>query len=138
MKTAQDRYKSYSHKRRRPLEFQVGDHVFLKVSPTKGVIRFGVRGNLNTRYIKLFEELERIRPVAYQIALLPSLASVHNVFHMSQLRKCLAEEDAMINTHQPELQPNLSLPEKPKKITDRKDKVLRNKIVKLVKVLWNY
>ena len=137
MKAAQDRYKSYADKRRRPLEFQVGDHVFLKVSPTKGVIRFGVRGKLNPRYIGPFEVLERIGPVAYRIALPPSLAGVHNVFHVSQLRKCLAEEDAVIDTHQPELQPNLSLPEKPKKILDRKDKVLRNKIVKLVKVLWN-
>ena len=109
--------------------------MFLKVSPTKGVIRFRVRGKLNPRYVGPFEVLERIGPVAYRIALPPSLAGVHNVFHVSQLRKCLAEENAVIDTHQPELQPNLSLPEKPKKILDRKDKVLRNKVVKLVKVL---
>ena len=65
MKAAQDRYKSYTDKRRRPLEFRMGDHVFLKVSPTKGVIRFGVRGKLNPRYIGPFEVLERIGPVAY-------------------------------------------------------------------------
>ena len=67
----------------------------------------------------------------------PSLAGVHNVFHVSQLRKCLAEADAMIDMHQPEIRPNLTLPEKPKKILDRKEKVLRNKTVKCVKVLWN-
>ena len=137
MKAAQDRYKSYADKRRRPLEFQVGDHVFLRVSPTKGVVRFGVRGKLNPRYIGPFDVLERIGPVAYQIALPPSLAGVHDVFHVSQLRKCLAEADAVIDMHQPEIRPNLTLPEKPKRILDRKEKVLRNKTIKYVKVLWN-
>ena len=116
MKAAQDRYKSYADKRRRPLEFQVGDHVFLRVSPTKGVVRFGVRGKLNPRYIGPFEVLERIGPVAYRIALPPSLAGVHNVFHVSQLRKCLAEVDAVIDIHQLEIRPNLTLPKKPKRI----------------------
>jgi len=135
MTAAQDRYKSYADKRRRPLEFSVGDHVFLKVSPTKGVVRFGVRGKLNPRYIGPYEVLERIGPVAYRLALPPSLSGVHDVFHVSQLRKCLAEEDAVIDMHQPEIRPNMTLPEQPKKILDRKDKVLRNKVVKLVKVL---
>ena len=75
--------------------------------------------------------------MAYRIALPPSLIGVHNIFHVSQLKKCLAKEDAMIAMHQPEIQPNLTLLEKPKKILDQKDKILRNKVVKLVKVLWN-
>ena len=83
MKIAQYRYKSYADKRRKPLEFEVGDHVFLKVSPTKGVVRFGVRGKLNPRYIGPYDVLERIGPVAYRLALPPSLAGVHNVFHVS-------------------------------------------------------
>ena len=82
MKAAQDRYKSYADKRRKPLEFEVGDHVFLKVSPTKGVGRFGVRGKLNPRYIGPYDVLERIGPVAYRLALPPSLAGVHSVFHV--------------------------------------------------------
>ena len=85
MKAAQDRYKSYADKRRRPLEFNVYDHVFLKVSPTKGVVRFGVKGKLNPKYIGPFEVLERIGPVAYKLALPSSLAGVHDVFHMSLL-----------------------------------------------------
>ena len=137
MKADQDRYKSYADKRRRPLEFQVGDHVFLRVSPTKGVVRFGVRGKLNPRYIGPLDVLERIGLVAYRIALPPSLAGVHNVFHVSQLRKCLAEADAVIDMHHPEIRPNLMLPEKSKRILDRKEKVLRNKTIKYVKVLWN-
>ena len=120
MKAAQDRYKSYADKRRRPLEFQVGDHVFLRVSPTKVVVRFGVRGKLNPRYISPFDVLERIGPVAYWIALPLRLAGVHDVFHVSQLRICLAEADAVIDMHQPEIRPNLTLPEKPKRILDRK------------------
>ena len=137
LKAAQDRYKSYADTRRRPLEFQVGDHVFLRVSPTKGVVRFGVRGKLNPRYIGPYEVLERIGPVAYRLALPPNLAGVHDVFHVSQLRKCLSDADAVIDTHQPELQPNLTLPEQPVKILDYKDKALRSKTIRSVKVLWN-
>ena len=137
MKAAQDRYKSYADKRRRPLEFEVGDHVFLKVSPTKGVVRFGVRGKLNPRYIGPYEILERIGPVAYRLALPPSLAGVHDVFHVSLLRKCLSTEDTVIDTHQPELQPNLTVLEKPVKILDRKEKELRTKTIRYVKVQWS-
>ena len=135
MKAAQDRYKSYADKRRKPLEFEVGDHVFLKVSPTKGVVRFGVRGKLNPRYIGPYDVLERIGPVAYRLALPPSLAGVHNVFHMSQLKKCLSDADTVIETHQPEVRPNLTCPENPVKILDTKEKVLRTKTIKYVKVL---
>ena len=109
MKAAQDRYKSYADKRRRPLEFVVGDHVFLKVSPVKSVVRFGVKGKLNPRYIGPYEVLERIGPVAYRLALPPSLAGVHDVFHVSQLRKCLSNADAVIDTRQPEVRPNLTI-----------------------------
>ena len=83
--TAQSRQKSYTDVRRRPLEFKAGDHVFLKVMPKRGVIRFGKRGKLSPRYIGPFEVLERVGAVAYRLALPPSLSTVHEVFHVSML-----------------------------------------------------
>ena len=85
--TAQSRHKSYANRRRRPLEFDVGDYVFLKVMPKRGLVRFGKRGKLSSRYIGLFEILERVGTVAYRLALPPSLSSVHEVFHVSMLQK---------------------------------------------------
>ena len=85
--TAQSRQKSYADRRRRPLEFEVGHHVFLKVIPKKGVVRFGKRGKLTPRYIWPFELLERVGTVAYRLALPPSLSGVHEVFHVSMLWK---------------------------------------------------
>ena len=137
MKVAQDRYKSYADQKRRPLEFQVGDHVFLKVSPTKGVIRFGVKGKLNPRYIGPYEILEKIGPLAYRLALPSSLSGVHDVFHISQLRKCVSDPDAVIDTNQPEVRPNLTIAERPLKIIDEMERHLRNKTIKFVKVQWS-
>ena len=87
MKEAQDRQKSYADSRGRSLEFQMGDKVFLKVAPWKGIIRFGVKGKLTSRYINPFEIKERIRPVAYRLELPVYLDKIHNVFHVSLLRK---------------------------------------------------
>jgi hypothetical protein len=86
MKSCQE---SYANKRRRPLEFEVGDHVYLKVSPTKGVKRFGVKGKLAPYYIGPFLILEKCRNVAYKLELSPSLVGVHDIFHVSQMKKCL-------------------------------------------------
>ena len=85
--TAQSRQKRYADQRRRPLEFEVGDHVFLKVMPKRGVVRFSKRGKLSPRFIRPFEILERVGIVAYRLALPPSMAGVHEVFHVSMLRK---------------------------------------------------
>ena len=85
--TAQRRQKRYVDRRRRPLEFEVGDQVFLKVMPKRGVVRFGKRGKLAPRYIRPFEILERVGTVAYRLALPPSLSCVHEVFHVSILHK---------------------------------------------------
>ena len=85
--TAQSGQKSYADVRRRPLEFEVGDHVFLKVMPKRGVVRFGKQGKLSPRFIRHFEILERIGTVAYQLALPPSMTGVYEVFHVSMLRK---------------------------------------------------
>ena len=84
---AQSRQKSYADVRRRPLEFEVGDHVFLKVMPKRGVVRFGKRGKLSPRFIGPFEILKRIGVVAYRLALPPNMSSVHEVFHVSMLWK---------------------------------------------------
>ena len=84
---AQSRQKSYVDVRRRPLEFEVGDHVFLKVMPKRGVVRFGKRGKLLPRFVGPFEILKRVGTVAYRLALPPSMSGVHEVFHVSMLRK---------------------------------------------------
>jgi hypothetical protein len=89
LEAAQARQKSYHVKRRKPLQFGVGDHVYLKVSPTKGVQRFGIKGKLAPRYIGPYEIKEICGPVAYQLKLPPHMSVVHDVFHVSQLRKCV-------------------------------------------------
>ncbi|KAL5574029.1 hypothetical protein UlMin_023626 [Ulmus minor] len=136
MKSAQSRQKSYADKRRRPLEFQVGDSVFLKVSPFKGVIRFGKRGKLNPRYIGPYEILERVGKTAYRLALPPNLASVHNVFHVSMLKKYVSDKSHVLEQEPIEIHEDLSFEEKPVQILDYKIKTLRNKDIPLVKVLW--
>ena len=90
LKVAQSRQKIYANKRRKPLQFEVGGHVYLRVSPTKGVQRFDLKGKLAPRYIGPFEILEICGPVAYQIRLPSRLAAVHDVFHISQLKKCVS------------------------------------------------
>ena len=87
IKTAQDRQKSYADNQRKDLEFEVGDMVFLKVTPWKGVIRFGKRDKLSPRYIGPYQIIERIGPVAYKLNLPDELSRIHNVFHVSMLRK---------------------------------------------------
>ncbi|GJZ03858.1 putative reverse transcriptase domain-containing protein [Tanacetum coccineum] len=93
LKTARSRQKSYADKRRKPLEFQVGDRVLLKVSPWKGVVRFGKKGKLAPRYVGPFEIVEHVGPVAYRLKLPQELSCVHDTFHVSNLKKCLAEPD---------------------------------------------
>ena len=95
--TAQSRQKSYADKRRQPLEFEAGDHVFLKVMPKRGVIRFGKQGKLSPRFIGPFEILERVGAVAYRLALPPSLSGVHEVFHVSMLRKYTPDPAHVVN-----------------------------------------
>jgi hypothetical protein len=90
LEAAQARQKSYHDKRRKPLQFEVGDHVYLKVSPTKGVQRFGIKGKLAPRYIGPYEIRETCGPVAYQLKLPPHMSAVHDVFHVSQLKNVFA------------------------------------------------
>lgn len=136
MKAAQDRQQKYANRRRRNLEFQPGEHVFLKVAPIKGIVRLGKRGKLNPRFIGPFQILERIGSQAYRLALPPALSQVHNVFHVSMLRKYVASPDHVLNFEHIPLSPNLSFEEEPVQILDRKTKKLRNKEIHLLKIPW--
>ncbi|XP_057451083.1 uncharacterized protein LOC130742989 [Lotus japonicus] len=134
--TAQSRQKSYVDRRRRPLEFAVADHVFLRVSPMKGVLRFGKKGKLSPRSIGPFEVLERVGSVSYRLALPPDLSAVHPVFHVSMLRKYLYDPSHVIRHEDVQLDDHLSYTEHPVAIVDRQVKCLRSKDVGSVKVLW--
>ncbi|KAK6150506.1 hypothetical protein DH2020_015438 [Rehmannia glutinosa] len=136
MGTAQSRQKSYSDQRRRILEFSVGDLVFLKVVPMKGVMRFGKKGKLSPRYIGPFRITERIGDVAYRLDLLASMSQIHDVFHVSMLRKYVANPSHILTNEPIELKTDLSYEEIPVRILLREVKKLRNKEIPLVKVLW--
>ncbi|WVZ80711.1 hypothetical protein U9M48_028168 [Paspalum notatum var. saurae] len=113
LKRAQSRQKSYTDKRRRPLAFEKDDHVYLRVSPMKGVHHFGVKGKLAPRYVSC-------GPVAYRLELPPHLAAVHDVFHVLQLKKCLRVPEEAVDTSQIQIEPDLTYEEKPKKVIDQK------------------
>ncbi|XP_074323763.1 uncharacterized protein LOC141660677 [Apium graveolens] len=132
---AQEQQKKYTDQTRKDQEFCVGEAVLLKVSPRKGVMRFGKKGKLSPRFIGLFEILKRIGPLAYELPLPPNLQQVHNVFHVSMLRKYNPDARHVIEYEHVDLQPDLTYIEQPVKIMDRKEQVLRNKAVKLVRVL---
>ena len=134
----QNRKKSYADVRRRPLEFEVGDHVFLKVMPKGGVVRFGKRGKLSPRFIGPFEVLERIGTVTYRLALPPSTTGVHELFHVSMLRKYTPDPAHVMNWGQIEVDTDETFEEGPVCIVDSRDQVLRRKTVRLVRVLWQY
>ncbi|GKF91696.1 hypothetical protein Tco_0275397, partial [Tanacetum coccineum] len=137
LKAARDRQKSYADKRHKPLEFEVGDRVLLKVSPWKGVVRFGKKGKLAPRYIGPFEILERIDLVAYRLRLLEELSSVHDIFHVSNLKKCLANANLHVPLDGIKVDKTLRFVEEPVKIMDREIKKLKRRKIALVKVRWN-
>ena len=118
---AQNRQKTYVDKQRRPLQFEVGDHVYLKVSPMRGVHRFGIRGKLAPRYVGPYKILERCGSVAYRLQLLDILLAVHSVFHVSQLKKFLRVPKEVVEIKGLPLQPDLSYIEHPSKIFDEKE-----------------
>ncbi|KAK1602293.1 hypothetical protein QYE76_008142 [Lolium multiflorum] len=138
LKIAQSRQKSYADQKRRTWEPQVGDMVYLKVSPMKGLQRFGVKGKLSPRYIGPFKILSQNRGLAFELDLPGRLAQVHNVFHVSQLRKCLKTPDEPISHEELELQPDLTYIEKPAKILEESWKQLRNKAIKYCKIQWKH
>ncbi|GJY78017.1 putative reverse transcriptase domain-containing protein [Tanacetum coccineum] len=120
LKTARSREKTYADKRRKPLEFKVGDRVLLKVSPWKGVVRFGKKGKLAPRYVGPFEIVECVGPVAYRLKLPQKLSCVHDTFHVSNLKKCLAEPDVQVPLDKIEIDENLCFVEEPIEIVERK------------------
>ncbi|KAL4028256.1 hypothetical protein IC575_011449 [Cucumis melo] len=136
MLSAQSRQKSYADVRRKDLEFDVGDMVFLKVALVKGVLRFEKKGKLSPRFVEPFEILERIGPVAYRLALPPSLSAVHDVFHVSMLRKYVADPTNVVDFKPLQIYEDLSYEEQPVEILAREVKMLRNRGISLVKVLW--
>ena len=136
MQTAQSRQKSYADVRRKDLKFDVGEKVFLKVAPMKGVMRFEKKGKLSPRFVGPFEILERVGVVAYRLALPPSLSAVHNVFHVSMLRKYVADTSHVVDYEPFEIDEHLSYVEQPVEILAREVKMLRNRSILLVKVLW--
>ncbi|GJX43738.1 reverse transcriptase domain-containing protein [Tanacetum coccineum] len=129
LQAARDRQRSYANVRRKPLEFQVGDRVMLKVSPRKGVIRFGKRGKLNPWYIGPFKILKRVGPVAYKLELPEELSNVHSTFHVSNLKKCLSDESLIIPMKELWLDDKLNFVEEPIEIMDREVKQLRQSLL---------
>ncbi|GJR73639.1 hypothetical protein Tco_0086004 [Tanacetum coccineum] len=123
--------------RRRPLEFDVGDKVMLKVSPWKGVIRFGKRSKLSPQYVGPFKIIDRVGPVAYKLELPDELCGIHNTFHVSNLKKCLADENLVIPLEEIQLDDKLHFIEEPVEIMDREVKQLKQSRIPIVKVRWN-
>ena len=136
--TAQSRQKSYADVRRRPLEFEVGDHIFLKVMSKSGVVRFGKRGKLSPRFIGAFEILERVGTIAYRLVLPPCMSGIHEVFHVSMLRKYTPDPAHVVDWGQIEVDTDGTFEEGPVCIMDSRDQVLRRKTVRLVRVLWRH
>ncbi|GJV22113.1 putative reverse transcriptase domain-containing protein [Tanacetum coccineum] len=137
LKAARDLQKRYADNRRKQLEFEVGVRVLLKVSPWKGVICFRKRGKLAPRYVEPFEILERIGPVAYQLRFPEELSSVHDIFHMSNLKKCLADANLHVPLNEIKIDKTLHFVEEPIEIMDREVRSLKRSKILLVKVRWN-
>jgi hypothetical protein len=124
--------------RRRDLTFAVGDHVYLKVSPMRGIRRFNVRGKLAPRYIGPFKVLERKGEVAYRLELPLNLSGVHDVFHVSQLKKCLRVPEEQAPIEGLDVQEDLTYIEHPVKILEMSERVTRNKKIKMCRVQWSH
>ncbi|GKA78626.1 putative reverse transcriptase domain-containing protein [Tanacetum coccineum] len=134
LKAARDHQKSYANNRYKPLEFEVGDQVLLKVSPWKGMIRFGKKGKLAPRYVGPFEIFERVGPVAYRLRLTEELSSVHDTFHVSNLKKCLADANLHVPLDEIKIDKTLHFAEEPVEVMDREVKSLKRSKIPIVKV----
>ncbi|GKC03447.1 putative reverse transcriptase domain-containing protein, partial [Tanacetum coccineum] len=136
-KAARDRKKSYADKRRKPLEFSVGDYVLLKVLPWKGVVRFGKKGKLAPRFVGPFEIIEKVCLVAYRLDLPKEFNGVHDTFHVSNLKKCLADPTLQVPLDEIQVDAKLNFMEEPMEILEREFKKLKRSMIAIVKVLWN-
>ncbi|GJY90053.1 putative reverse transcriptase domain-containing protein [Tanacetum coccineum] len=133
----QDRQKSFADGKQKPMEFEVGDRVMLKVSPWKGVVRFGKRGKLNPRYVGPFRVLAKVGKVAYRLELPQELSRVHHTFHVSNLKKCYADEPLVMPLEGIHVDDKLQFVEEPVEIMEREIKRLKRSRIPLVKVRWN-
>ena len=124
--------------RRPPLELEVGDHIFLKVMPKRGVVRFGKRGKLSPRFIGPFDILERVGTVAYLLALPSSMSGVYEVFHVSMLRRYILDPAHVVDWGEIEVDTDRTFEDGSVGIMDSRDQVLRRKTVRLVRVLWHH
>ncbi|GJV58409.1 putative reverse transcriptase domain-containing protein [Tanacetum coccineum] len=131
--TARSRQKSYADRRTKPLEFEVGDMALLKVLPWKGVIRFGKHGKLSLRYIGPFKIIARVGPVAYKLELSEELLGIHHTFHVSNLKKCLTDDELIIPLDEIQLDDKLHFIEEPVEIIDRKVKRLKQSRIPIIK-----
>jgi hypothetical protein len=132
--TAQSRQNCYADKRHHPLEFEVGDHVYLRVSPMKRVHCFGIKGKLAPRYIGPYPVINKYGPTSYQVELPSKLAGVHNVFHVSQLKRCMKPSADIVIEDTIPLEPDLTYKTYPTNILDQQDRVTRNKTTRFYKV----
>jgi hypothetical protein len=137
LEAAQARQKSYHDKRRKPLQFEVGDHVYLNVSPTKGVQRFGIKGKLAPRYIGPYEIKETCGSIAYQLKLSSHMSAIHDVFHVSQLRKCVRLRTEVLPEPELEIEPDLSYQEHPVRVLDQKESSTRARSIQMYKIQWS-
>jgi hypothetical protein len=137
LKVAQSRQKSYADKRR-DLSFEIGDFLYLKVSPMRGTRRFKVKGKLAPRYVGPFKIVDHKGEVAYQLELPPQLPDVHDVFHVSQLKKCLWVPEEQLPMEELDLGGDLTYSERPVEILDTAERVTRNKVIKMCKVQWSH
>ncbi|GKA65090.1 putative reverse transcriptase domain-containing protein [Tanacetum coccineum] len=134
---ARSRQKSYADVRHKPMEFSVGDMIMLKVSSWKCMIRFGKRGKLSPRHVGPFKIINRVGPVAYKLELPDELRGIHNTFHVSNLKKCLADENLIIPIEEIQLDDKLHVIEEPMEIMDREVKQLKKSRIPIVKVRGN-
>ncbi|KAD3640201.1 hypothetical protein E3N88_29424 [Mikania micrantha] len=137
LQATRSRQKSYADKRRKPLEFDVGDRVMLKVSPWKGIVWFGAKGKLAPRYVGPFEITQCIGPVAYRLRLPDELSGVHDVFHVSNLKRCLTDETLIIPLEEIQIDEQLHFIEEPVEIMEREVKKMKRSRIHIVTVRWN-
>ena len=138
MKEAHDRQKSHADKRRKHLEFEVDDFVYLKMITFKGRTRVSGRRKLDPRFLGPFRILERVGAVAFKLDLPSAMDAYHNVFHVSQLRKCLTDQDIVLPEIPKDLGKNLTLETRPVRIIDRMEKAMRRKTVPMLKIVWEF